>query len=98
VRDTLGIGPGDDTTCALLATIDSPLVRPFGIAVNEVTGIQNLVGLDLLDLAGNTFVDVTEIGAVTGLSTLLRRLRGGGDPTRGGNGAIGRLTRRERRT
>lgn len=68
VRSALSLEGGVELTCGLVATLDS-LVAPE-LEIENLHGIQNLAGLEHLDLWGNAITDIGELIELTRLTRL----------------------------
>lgn len=68
VRDELGVGPAPNLTCEDAGSLSA--LTASGVGIADLTGAQNLTGLDTLDLQSNQIVDVAPIDALPLLSEL----------------------------
>jgi hypothetical protein len=69
VRAALSVDPGVELTCGLLSELDSLGAPEVGI--ENLDGIQNLVGLETLNLWGNAITDVSDLVGLTSLTRLV---------------------------
>jgi hypothetical protein len=68
VRSALSVGESVDLTCGLVSELDS-LVAPEA-EIENLNGIQNLTGLERLDLWDNGINDIRQLVGLTSLSSL----------------------------
>jgi hypothetical protein len=74
VRDSLGVEPSDDLTCAQLSTFTNPLSDFDGDPVAPITslvGLQNLTGLTSIDLRFHSIQDISILSELPGMVSLV---------------------------
>jgi Leucine-rich repeat (LRR) protein len=77
VRNALGLGSGEDLTCALAASMTELDASSSGIS--SAVGVQNLTGLATLNLFDNSVSDLSPLSTLTGLAELSVASNGASD-------------------